>query len=226
MKYIRKGNEPKALIELRANPETSEYQAGIPGLKDALLQEQGHICAYCMGRISTDWNKSLSKPKVEVEHYDPQHEKEAADKNKGVVLSYQNLVGVCNGKTGKFTHCDKSKGNVPLQKLNPLDEKVESLLAYTDGGEIYPLIDKDIEVEKDINLLGLNLDTLKNNRAAVIEEALKRLKDKKPQTDWSKADLEKEISYWKSKDRKGRFRVYCQAAVHFWEKRLKKGRYK
>ena len=61
MKFIVKGNEPAAWKSYR---ETSgvDFDA-IPELKEALLNEQGYICCYCMNGIKED--------NMKVEHYKP-----------------------------------------------------------------------------------------------------------------------------------------------------------
>ena len=49
MILIQKKSEPKEWQEYRCTPGV-DYQS-IPELVDALLEEQGYICAYCMRRI-------------------------------------------------------------------------------------------------------------------------------------------------------------------------------
>jgi uncharacterized protein (TIGR02646 family) len=95
MKYIKKNlkNEPESLRIYRETTDNPRYKGGNFDqlvLKTALLNEQGFLCAYCMGRISLDLNR-FYKPKIEVEHY--QAQEEYADKT----LNYQNMLGVCNG---------------------------------------------------------------------------------------------------------------------------------
>ncbi len=61
MKFIRKAPEPRLLrqwrLENRRSPQNLSYQ-NIPSkakaeLRASLLEEQGHLCAYTMMRIST-----------------------------------------------------------------------------------------------------------------------------------------------------------------------------
>ena len=65
MRYINKRNkEPKELIEYRRTPgvaydDLSGDRKSI--IRDSLLDEQGYICAYCMGKID---NESCT-----IEHY-------------------------------------------------------------------------------------------------------------------------------------------------------------
>jgi hypothetical protein len=82
MKYIVKDirNEPNALRKYRNETPNAHYKGYTDKdietdeahpLKKALLKEQGHICAYCMGPISLQLNEQ-HKPKIEVEHFEPQ----------------------------------------------------------------------------------------------------------------------------------------------------------
>lgn len=66
MIYIRKGTEPRSLTEYRNQPgATYEGYREKDALRDALLEEQGYICAYCMRRIS--------KEKMKIEHWKAQN---------------------------------------------------------------------------------------------------------------------------------------------------------
>ena len=94
MILIKKGKEPKELIEYRTNKwNPYEKQSVEPSfedmpteIKDAirreLLKEQGYLCAYCMRRI-----KSVEETKIE--HWVPQ---EKLTKEQG--LDYSNMLGV------------------------------------------------------------------------------------------------------------------------------------
>lgn len=61
MLFIRKSKPPDKFVEFNAkNPNAhfddmpSEVKAG---LKNSLLAEQGHLCAYCMCRISPEYDR-------------------------------------------------------------------------------------------------------------------------------------------------------------------------
>jgi uncharacterized protein (TIGR02646 family) len=101
MKHIKKQQEPQTLTDKR-NTNGSIYDAPQKDWQEALLEEQGHICAYCMRRISLD--RKNSKPCIEIEHYLSQklHPK--------LSLRWENMIGVCNGDTVLEGHCDKAKG--------------------------------------------------------------------------------------------------------------------
>lgn len=86
MIVINKGQGPANLIAYKQ--ERGAYYDGFSAkddIKQALLLEQGYICAYCMRRIK--------KEKMTIEHYIPQ----AADE--GLALEYHNMLGVCMGES-------------------------------------------------------------------------------------------------------------------------------
>lgn len=90
-------------------------------VRNSLLKEQGHLCAYCMRRIPderiTDEDTDLSN--VYIEHWLPRSTKGGQRENKG--LDYRNMLAVCSGNektpgvTGKhrrrYFTCDKKRDN-------------------------------------------------------------------------------------------------------------------
>jgi uncharacterized protein (TIGR02646 family) len=241
MKYIQKqiANEPDALRRYRTTTEKATYDGYVDKdvltneekpLKNALLKEQGYLCAYCMGRISLDLNKQY-KPKVEVEHFQSQELFPALD------LSYNNFLGVCNGasvtypENEKVHHCDKTKGEygkmngqVQLRKLDPRNSTCEQLLGYTNNGEILSLND-DTDVTWDINeVLNLNNKALKDARRGIIDNAREKMIREKPAQQWNKAFLMKHLEEWQTMAN-GQFRIYCMAAVWFINSLLSKPQY-
>jgi len=221
MKYIQKNIEPSTLKKYRETTQNASYKGFVDtnqALKKALLKEQGYICAYCMKRISLKKNK-FKKPSIEVEHFLSQ--KERADLN----LDYQNMLGVCNGFLFGVAHCDKSKAEVLLKKLNPLKPAIEKLVTYSSDGQIQS-VTNNTAVRNDLEqLLKLNNQHLVDARTNTIDHARELLKKKYPIGTWTKALIDKEIVFWKSKDENGRFRPFCQIAIWFWEQQKKRNRY-
>jgi uncharacterized protein (TIGR02646 family) len=139
-------NEPNTLkLYKETTPEASYGGFGDTDqlLKKALLEEQGHICAYCMQRIKVDPNK----PKMKVEHIQAQ----TNYPNKS--LDYMNMVGVCNGNEGGIGHCDNSKGNKKLKILFPHKKDCEQLVKYSTSGEINSNPNREEEVKKKLNTI-------------------------------------------------------------------------
>lgn len=172
MKYIEKeaGNEPSTLKEYRETTPNATYKGfGDTGqlLKKALLVEQGHICAYCMQRITLKLNEQY-KPKIEVEHF--QSQKKYPDKD----LDYNNMLGVCNGNLGGNEHCDKSKKEKSLTHLNPLKPEIEHCIVYSTSGRI-EANGSNKHIEDELNeILNLNNQNLIDNRKNLSKSRFKR----------------------------------------------------
>lgn len=148
MKFIEKNAEPPELIEHRATPGADFDGSPKSEIRKSLIKEQKGICAYCLSRITEEWVLALNKYKTEIEHYRSQ------ESNPELSMSYNNMLGVCNGNDGQGQHklhCDKSKdlknnkASLPLT-LNPLDRNCEQSILYTRQG----LIDSHTPEKKKI----------------------------------------------------------------------------
>lgn len=220
MKHIQKQTPPQYFIEYKATPNAT-YE-GLPkeALRKSLIREQKGLCAYCMGRISEEWNPALSKYKTEIEHYQSQ---ELFPESQ---LDYNNLLGVCNGNAGNpqaHLHCDKSKTGDMVLIINPLSKRCEDLCSYHSDGRI-DSNDKDVKVDLE-KKLNLNVYHLRQNRKNIIDIARLRMErryKKRPQHDWSKTDLDSEIRFWESPDNQGYLKEYCQAAIFYLKNKLKR----
>lgn len=215
MKHISKQPEPASLREKRNTPGSS-YEGPQAEWQEQLLQEQGHLCAYCMKRISLD--RKDGKPQMEIEHILP---REHSPENS---LVWTNMVAVCNGKSGKEAHCDKTPppngkmdGKVTLEMLNPLRKDMsEALVAYGTGGEIKS-INGNVTVNNELNKkLNLNAQVLKEARKEVINIAHKQLEKNYPDKKWNQRIFEKEIAEWSAKTN-DKYKAYCQAAIWYLE---------
>ncbi|MHB0789640.1 retron system putative HNH endonuclease [Bradyrhizobium sp. 5.13L] len=160
---ITKGAEPNSLTRHRAQAH-SDYDnyAQKDDLRVALVSEQRGLCCYCTGRI-----RAVSTA-MKIEHWQCQ----AAYPQQQLV--YENLLGTCLGGEGKpqaEQHCDTKKASRDL-RWNPANvaHVIESRLRY--------LADGTIESTDDVfnwqinELLGLNLNYLKNSRKAVLDAVL------------------------------------------------------
>lgn len=150
---IVKGHEPSVLTEakriIRNTPDATFCYESLRGeskrnLLEALLAEQGHLCAYCMCRIGTDGHPAT------IEHLIPRHPTDSAA-NGELSLAYHNLFAVCDGRGGAT--CDKSRGNAPLT-VDPTKSHTLETIYYHHDGRIDA---KDESVQHDIQItLGLN----------------------------------------------------------------------
>ncbi|MFN0034568.1 MAG: hypothetical protein ACKVUS_05830 [Saprospiraceae bacterium] len=214
--------------------EGSAYTGPQTAWQEALLKEQGYICAYCMKRISTDRETGKgAKPKIEIEHYF------SRETRPSLQLVWRNMLGVCNGNHGLKPHCDKADGGknpqgvfirgkihgeVALARLNPLSRQdSEDLLTYSLSGEIKSTTGNP-EVEDDLNFrLNLNDEKLMGYRKDQIDLAKKRLEIRYPNGQWTQIAFDREIEFWLASEN-GMLKPYFKAIVWFlnWMKQRPK----
>lgn len=140
---INKRNEPPSWTQYR-NTSGVAYQA-TEDLRQALLAEQGYICAYCMRRIPV--KDPGNKETTRIDHI----QSRAANPN--LELEYSNIVICCPGFIDSKEHCDKSKGNstitFPLFNIN-----LQNSISYSskDGSIKSSNPDWDSEINKIVRL--------------------------------------------------------------------------
>lgn len=190
MLRCEKGPEPRALIGYLATPGAawSSLRAGDKDeVRDALLRDQGHLCAYCQRRIEND------ERRMKVEHWHAQ----SAEGDKKDTLRWRNLLGVCLGDEAQETgakigerHCDTARGNAALF-LHPVEgqgRNPREHLRYTSVGEVLPA-KENASVEGDIETLNLNAKRLKRARREVYDVLQTRLEKR----GFTKATLSAEL---------------------------------
>ena len=206
MRSIRKGIEPRCLVEHRASAYSNyDNFADKDTLRASLLAEQGGLCCYCLSRITAD------RMKIEHWHSQPRYEPEQLD--------YSNLLGACVGNKGRpwtEQHSDTRKGDRPLSRnpANP-DHRVNDLVRFPGDGRI---ISDDVDSDKELTeVLNLNYSRLKENRKAVLEVFLTGL----PKSgELTQAKLEKWLHEWNEVSHDGKLRPFCQVIVYWLRKRL------
>lgn len=145
MLFIRKAVPPARFVKYIQR--SNAYFDGMnletkAALRNALLEEQGYLCAYCMAKLSSDGTG------VKIEHY--------RARNKDNELDYNNLLAVCKGNEGyPYVHqtCDTRKGNEELH-INPQKQADIAQLVYTNGGLIKSVADvfqRDLDVILNLN---------------------------------------------------------------------------
>jgi uncharacterized protein (TIGR02646 family) len=214
MRNIRKGKSPDFLEKYRR-----EITANYEDFRDKdellarLVDEQRGLCCYCLSQIFG--NTSSSK----IEHWYPQNPPSPAVKESGRDLDYTNLLAVCKGGEGKSkAHCDRSKKNSILNRnpANPSHD-VETPLHYLANGTVNS---KSDPLSQDLEKLNLNCQYLVTQRKYAISTmntALnKRIGRRKRAAVQSLLD-----------DYDGTFggtlKPYCQVAIYFLRKKLKRG---
>ncbi|CAN1211148.1 hypothetical protein TUMEXPCC7403_13185 [Tumidithrix helvetica PCC 7403] len=214
MKHILKNKtEPSSLIEYRSTPNAtySGYHVG-SDLRQSLLKEQGYICCYCM--------QGITEANMKVEHFKPQKT------HPHLQLNYSNMLGACKGLGIKGSqHCDTSKGNHEIS-LDPTNfmRNCEKILKYSSNGRIYAgdsIIDNNPVIDRDLcKILNLNLQSLCDERRAILKALQKGLEIKSPSKSATIPLLKQKLKEWSSKDSQGRYRAYCQVAIFYLQKRI------
>lgn len=170
---IKKGREPDKLLLYRQQEDAS-YEQMDKEVKDELMEklmeEQGHICAYCMRRIPERRKLPIGVAPATIEHWFPRNPDNKEDIGQG--LNYRNMFVVCSGNRGcgnkEGLTCDARRGNESI-KVNPCDAVTLRGITYTSSGRIQS---SDPEIDEDINErlnLNSNIISLPENRKQVLQ---------------------------------------------------------
>ena len=204
---INKGNEPQSWIEYKNTPGTT--YTSHPELKEALLSEQGYICAYCMRRIPLKKCDPGESVTCKIEHI------KSRSANREYEKDYKNMIMCCPGSIDGNAHCDKSKGQREIT-LSPFSDDLEKTISYrSKDGEIRS--SNMIWNEEINNILCLNNPLLKRNRKDTLAGIQKVLGQKT----WNTTDIRRKLQDWKSLDDDGKFYPYCGIVIWFLERRLR-----
>lgn len=176
MMAIKKGAEPRALLEWKRHntvtPENLHYAGGgFPreAVRQSLLQEQSHLCAYTMKRLATVAECQArghdSGYSCHIEHILPQSRGVLAE-----TIDYQNMLACfppVNSKTacgyGATFKAAYDPGQLPF--VSPLSAEVERQFAFDARGGVQGLTPAG---EATIQALNLNHPVLVQARQAAI----------------------------------------------------------
>ncbi|MCD8119124.1 MAG: hypothetical protein LUE29_06560 [Lachnospiraceae bacterium] len=208
MIYIKKGKEPESLTRHRKQPFASYDNCNKDDIRTNLLEEQGHLCAYCMRRIT--------KEHMKIEHWYPESKLDEAGR-----MDYSRMLGCCEGHLDGTRHeddtCDTHKGDSVIT-LSPLNEVHIGKIKYrTGGGEIYS---DDADMNRDLNeTLNLNctVQYLKENRKAVLDTLKVNLRGKGT---LGRNDWERLLKKYSDVNEEGQKREYAGIVIWYSQKRL------
>lgn len=213
MRTIEKGDEPKSLRLHRKRGGTYADYKDTDELRRALLRDQGHLCCYCMKRITRYSMKN--------EHWVTQSGHVES------TLDWDKIMGACKGGDGErgsevVRHCDTSRGDTPI-KVNPLDraQRCERHIRYLPTGDMRS---GDPEIQHDINVtLNLNNQRIKRERQRIYDVLMTQLKAKGGDKDhWPPEMIREVLEAWKRRNGEGQLPEYCQVAIYFLEWKLPK----
>ena len=210
---ITKGKEPAEWTKIKNTPGINFESADKTTLRQALIDEQGWVCAYCMRRINY---VAGAETDTRIEHLKPQsisidqgHPEET--------LAYSNMVLCCNGNIdgdGK-THCDTSKGDREIS-FTPFDQAVIDTISYSTGDGRIKSSNAQYDAEFN-NVLNLNHRRLAENRHSVIKGVVTVLGKKK----WKCSDLKGKLNDYSVKKSNGQYPEYCGVAIWYLKKKLR-----
>lgn len=211
-------NQPSSLIRHKNTPNHSyNNYAEKDDLREVLLKDQEFLCCYCMRRI-----KSPTEEKMKIEHFKPYSIYNGTNGKPDLTLEYTNLFASCKGGEGgpkNLHHCDKTKENSEI-KLNPTNKSLMDLIKFTANGTIFTDHD-DLDKEID-DILNLNIHTLKNARKEIWESLEQVIRKEFGNRSITKGFVNDKIKIWQRKNPLGMSEQYCQVAIYFLKKKLKK----
>jgi hypothetical protein len=202
MRFIAKQHEPRELLQWKAEnaetPHILKYGGGgfpMEQVRQALLSEQSHLCAYTMKPLRTPADCAKrgndTRDACHIEHVRPQ-----SRRVEGEDIDYQNMVAcfppslheqACefgakykddfDPVTGRYLvrhRMNKAKHEVEAlalrgQFVSPLTQQVENHFAYSRNGEMAGTTDSG---KLTVAVLNLNHVHLVNDRRAAIKGAL------------------------------------------------------
>jgi uncharacterized protein (TIGR02646 family) len=222
MKYIQKTRpEPAVLVNFRTWVNTNAvHLAPLSGteqwkrlnaqrkneLQDALIEEQGYICAYCNRRIHK--GAPEDDEQLRIDHLEPK--KTYKDK----VFDYYNLVGCCHGDQKetdreippRSIHCDVSKGDISIPaKLFPTSPTCEDVVLYSSEGELtstYPDVNEALKAT-----LNMNCEKLASPRKGALTPYVN--------IELEPDDVSKLITHYKTPDPTGKLEPFCGAIIGY-----------
>lgn len=207
MRKIVKQSEPREWTAHRLTPG-AKYEAK-QELREALLKEQGYLCAYCTRRIPI--RDANSNETTRIDHI------LSRSNHPELQLNYSNMVVCCPGAITSDFHCDKLKGENDIT-FNLFEDHFFHTLAYSskDGR----LKSSDPENDRQINeLLNLNHALLKRNRLETLRGVIRMLN----RMGWTASNIRHQIDIWDQKDLQGRYKPYNSIIVWFLKKKLEQG---
>ena len=224
MRSIHKHAEPRALNQWKADnrdsPQNLVYQGGgFPAeeIRQSLLTEQGHLCAYTMRRLKTARQCAAEGKSTtaacHIEHLLPQSRQVP-----GEDIDYQNMVAcfppsqssaACPYGAHKKADFDPTTGGF----VSPLSNGAASHFAFGTDGAIRGVTP---DGEATIKILGLDHKILTHDRAAAIRGWLyPRGTTKKPV---SAQQAQRLIQELQTPDQEHCLQPFCEAAIQALQK--------
>ena len=205
MRKIDKGKDPKKWTQYRLTSGVG--YASISELREALLKEQGYICAYCMRKIPQK-DKYVNEDS-HVEHIRSRHKYPAS------ALSYRNMVICCSGAINEDFHCDRLKADDDIT-FNLFDDHFIDTLSYSSKDGKIESTNAVYQTEIE-DFLNLNHALLKLNRKKVLTGLIQCMN----KSGWNKSVIQKQLDVWSCKNTKEELNPYCGVVIWYLKNKLK-----
>lgn len=206
MIWIDKQREPDSWTEHRLT--SGAIYEPTTDLRNALLADQGYICAFCMRRIPAD-DSPFEHATSKIEHLLSQ------EHHSDLQMNYSNMVVCCSDRMNGEMHCDASKGEADIQ-CSPLSRAAMQTIKYKNDGTIEST---NAVYNSELNdVLNLNVGILKDNRKAAWEAARDYFTNKDC---WNVPTLRKMLERYQSKGKKGKKIEYCGIVIYMLTKKLR-----
>lgn len=201
MRKIDKGPEPKSWTLYRHTPGADYDAANKDDLREALIAEQGGLCAYCQSRIVFQRGQTTD---TRIEHI------KCRNLHPDLQLDYKNMVLCCNGITDGEEHCDVSKHAQNIS-FTPFDKQFINTLTYSSHDGTIKSSNPTYNAELN-GVLNLNHAQLKANR----REALLAVITMLPRNNkWKAHDIQAQINRFAARNAQGQFVPYNGIVLWF-----------
>lgn len=172
-----------------------------PELRQALLEEQGYLCAYCMAIIDEDNSK--------VEHIIPR------STFPDLQMTYTNMLICCTGNTDAISHCDTLKDDA-IYTLDVFSDAFINTISYRSSDAEIQSSNCTYNHEME-NILNLNHRRIKANRLATLNALIRMMPRNKA---WTKSQVEAVLNNWETKDNMGKFQAYAGIVIWYLNRKL------
>jgi uncharacterized protein (TIGR02646 family) len=211
MLFIKKGNPPNNLIQyIKIGGKWEISDSAVRNeLRKSLLEEQNHLCAYCMSRIKCRGSQ--------IEHWFPRTL--SIDNQEYKKLDYSNLFWVCgdNNKSCDTTRTERKELNV-----NPTSARtIENIYYEKSSGRIRSRLeieDQNLNIELNLNGIRNNFDLHIENRKKLLYEFRKTLDAMNK--NGKKLDLKKLLANYMNPEN-GKLIPYCGIVIWYIKSKIK-----
>lgn len=228
MKKINKGQQAEALLQWRAanaaTPQNLKYnQGGFPRERvlEALLRDQGYLCAYTLKRIEVESSH--------IEHLKPQSVCEAEDaqrqaKGRGCMhedVDWHNMVACFpppNAPQPEYGAVVKDQWWDAVLFVSPLSQSCEQRFRYLRDGGLEAAVEGDMAAGETIRRLKLDSPRLAELRRNAILAAGIHPNARDAIT--SQATVLRLIHGWQTRYADQRFTEFCTAMIQAAEQHL------